>query len=168
LAGAAGAATAVPSLEGETLVPIGQRFDHAATCDAGGVSTIPIHWEGLAFGPYPGAFTENGTATIGPQTSFGAGRFGFALGEVTGYDVQFRIDSPAGTVTGSKHLVPPLPANPFPIVGDQQYPQNSGFCTTFANLDILGLTGASGDMTTRTRTARRTQASRSRARPRRS
>jgi hypothetical protein len=146
-AGAAASAAAVPSLEGETLVPTNQRFNRAATCDAGGVSTIPIHWEGLAFGPYPGTFTEDGTVTIGPQTGFGAGRFGFALGQVLSYDVQFRIDSPAGVVTGEKHLVPPLPANPFPIVGDQQYPQNSGLCTTFAGLDILGLTGASGDMT---------------------
>jgi hypothetical protein len=147
LSGIATAAPAVPSLEGETLVLTGAEFNRAATCDPSGSSTIPFHWTGFAFGPYPGTFIEDGVVTIGPQTSFGAGRFGFALGEVTQFDVQFRIDSPAGTVTGSKHLIAPVPANPFPLVEDQQYPQNTGLCTTFFNLDILGLTGAFGDAT---------------------
>lgn len=147
LSGVATAAPAVPSLEGETLTPIGNAFNRAATCDASGVSTIAFHWEGLAFGPYPGTFTEDAVVTIGPQTGFGAGRFGFALGEVTQFDADFRIDSPQGTVTGSKHLIAPVPANPFPLVDDQQYPQNSGLCTTFLGLDILGLTGAFGDAT---------------------
>ena len=66
---------------------------------------------------------------------------------MTQFDANFTIDSPAGTVTGSKHLIAPVPASPFPLVEDQQYPQNTGFCTTFTNLDILGLIGASGDAT---------------------
>lgn len=147
LSGVATAAPAVPSLEGETLQATGQLFDHAATCDPSGSSTIAFHWSGLATGPYPGTFTEDGVVTIGPQTAFGAGRFGFALGQVTQFDASFTIVSPAGTVTGSKHLIAPVPANPFPLVEDQQYPQNTGLCTTFTNLDILGLIGASGDAT---------------------
>jgi hypothetical protein len=147
LSGVANAAPAVPSLEGETLQATGRLFDGAATCDPGGTSTIAFHWSGFASGPYPGTFTEDGVVTIGPQTGFGAGRFGFALGQVTQFDAQFTIDSPLGTVTGSKHLIAPVPANPFPLVEDQQYPQNSGLCTTFTNLDILGLIGASGDAT---------------------
>jgi hypothetical protein len=147
LSGVATAAPAVPSLEGETLQATGQLFNHAATCDPSGSSTIPFHWSGFAIGPYPGTFTEDGVVTIGPQTGFGAGRFGFALGQVTHFDANFTIDSPAGTVTGSKHLIAPIPANPFPLVEDQQYPQNTGLCTTFTNLDILGLIGASGDAT---------------------
>ena len=147
LSGVATAAPAVPSLEGETLQATGRLFDGAATCDPSGSSTIVFHWSGLATGPYPGTFTEDGVVTIGPQTGFGAGRFGFALGQVTQFDANFTIDSPAGTVTGSKHLIAPVPASPFPLVEDQQYPQNTGFCTTFANLDILGLIGASGDAT---------------------
>lgn len=137
----------MPSLEGETLQAAGQLFDRAATCDPSGSSTIAFHWSGFAIGPYPGTFTEDGTVTIGPQTGFGAGRFGFALGQVTQFDATFTIDSPAGTVTGSKHLMGPIPANPFPFVEDQQYPQNTGLCTTFAGVDILGLTGAFGDAT---------------------
>ena len=147
LSGVATAAPALPSLEGETLQATGQLFDRAATCDPSGSSTIPFHWSGLAVGPYSGTFTEDGVVTIGPQTGFGAGRFGFALGQVTQFDANFTIDSPVGTVTGSKHLIAPIPANPFPLVEDQQYPQNSGLCTTFTGLDILGLTGAFGDAT---------------------
>jgi hypothetical protein len=147
LSGVATAAPAVPSLEGETLQATGRLFDRAATCDPSGNSTIAFHWSGFAGGPYPGTFTEDGTVTIGPQTGFGAGRFGFALGQVTQFDAQFTIDSPVGTVTGSKQLIAPVPASPFPLVEDQQYPQNTGLCTTFTNLDILGLIGASGDAT---------------------
>jgi hypothetical protein len=147
LSGIATAAPAVPSLEGETLQASGQLFNRAATCDPSGTSTITFHWSGFATGPYPGTFTEDGVVTIGPQTGFGAGRFGFALGQVTQFDASFTIVSPAGTVTGSKHLIAPVPANPFPLVEDQQYPQNTGLCTTFTNLDILGLIGASGDAT---------------------
>jgi hypothetical protein len=147
LSGVATAAPAVPSLEGETLTATGQLFNRAATCDPGGSSTIAFSWSGFASGPYPGTFTEDGVVTIGPQTGFGAGRFGFALGQVTQFDAEFTIVSPLGTVTGSKHLIAPVPANPFPFVEDQQYPQNTGLCTTFTNLDILGLIGASGDAT---------------------
>ena len=40
LSGVANAATAVPSLEGETLQATGRLFDRAATCDPSGNSTI--------------------------------------------------------------------------------------------------------------------------------
>jgi hypothetical protein len=147
LAGVAQAAPAVPSLQDETLVPTNQRFNRAQTCDAAGFSVIPVHWSGLAFGPYPGTFSEDGTITLGPQSQLGAGMFGFALGDVIAFDVNFEIDSPVGIVTGTKHLAAPLPANPFPIVGDTQGPQNTGLCTTFSGVDFLGIAGASGDFT---------------------
>ena len=74
-----------------------------ATCNPTGTSTISYSVSGTAFGPYPGTFTETGTATIGPNI---AGQFvnGLEAGFLTSFDAFFTIDSPTGQVTGTKQL----------------------------------------------------------------
>lgn len=79
-----------------------------ATCNPTGVSTLTFSAAGIAYGPYPGTFTESGTATIGPQT-FTRGIF--PAGLVQTFSTSFEIDSPVGLVTGTKQLV--LPASEF-------------------------------------------------------
>jgi hypothetical protein len=69
----------------------------SGTCNPFGTSTFTFTVTGEAFGPYPGTFTESGTLTLGP---FGAGP-SFAA---TSFESTFTINSPAGTVTGSKTL----------------------------------------------------------------
>src|SRR3989440_11034216 len=133
-----------PTLQGELLATTGELFDRGASCNPNGTTTQSFHWSGVASGPYPGTFAEDGTLTIGPQTGIGAGRFGFQLGPVLTFDATFTIDSVAGSVTGTKHLTAPVSPNPFPIVQDAPYPNNTGMCTTFSGLSILGLDNASG------------------------
>ena len=109
---AAAAASALPStLTGEFFVadqlqPNGGTVKVSATCNAAATSTISYFASGVAVGPYPGTFTETGSATIGPLT---AGQFvnGFEFGFLTSLDVFFTIDSPAGQVTGTKSLALP-------------------------------------------------------------
>lgn len=88
--------SAVASLSGESFLAseIGNPGTStvSGTCNPFGVSTFTFTVTGLAAGPYPGPFTETGTVTIGP--SFNAGSF----------DSTFTIDSPAGSVVGSKSL----------------------------------------------------------------
>ena len=133
-----------PTLQGELLATTGELFDRGASCNPNGTTTQSFHWSGVASGPYPGTFAEDGTLTIGPQTGIGAGRFGFQLGPVLTFDATFTIDSVAGSVAGTKHLIAPVSPNPFPIVQDAPYPNNTGMCTTFSGLSILGLDNASG------------------------
>ena len=133
-----------PTLQGELLATTGELFDRGASCNPTGTTTQSFHWTGIASGPYPGTFVEDGTITIGPQTGIGAGRFGFQLGPVLSFDATFTIDSLAGSVSGTKHLVAPLSPNPFPLVQDAPYPNNTGMCTTFSGASVLGLDNASG------------------------
>jgi hypothetical protein len=60
--------------------------------------------EGVAYGPYPGTFTESGTvrATLGAPRPFVGGQFAF--GTVFEVNATFTINSPAGQVTGTKTL----------------------------------------------------------------
>lgn len=74
-----------------------------ATCNPNGTSTINYYTSGDAVGPYPGTYTESGTATIGPATG-PEGVNGFLLGTITTIDAFFTIDSAVGQVTGTKHL----------------------------------------------------------------
>jgi hypothetical protein len=71
---------------------------------------------GVASGPYPGSFSESGIYTLGPVNSGGGG-----VGEVViGFSATFSIQSPAGTVTGTKTGT-----------AAQQAPLSHNFCTAF-------------------------------------
>jgi len=56
-----------PTLTGETFIGV---LTVTATCDPTSNSTISYSVTGTATGPYPGTFTESGTATLGPQGIF--------------------------------------------------------------------------------------------------
>ena len=68
------------------------------TCNPLGTSTFTFQVTGVAIGPYPGTFVEEGTFTLGP---FGVPGAGFAL---ESFDATFSISSSAGSVTGTKTL----------------------------------------------------------------
>jgi hypothetical protein len=103
-AGASGAA-ASPSLTGETFAgppgttnyQIKSDGNNPFACNPSGDTTFTLIVTGPATGPFPGTFDETATVTIGPQT---AG----LVGTVTQFDATFTITSPAGTVSGTKHL----------------------------------------------------------------
>jgi hypothetical protein len=105
---AASAQTAPPTLGtggpfvAETFV--GSLPEVTTNCDPDGTSTVSYETAGTAFGPYPGTYTESGTATIGPEV---AGLGGFILT----FQASFTIDSPVGQVVGTKTL--PLPQSDF-------------------------------------------------------
>jgi len=85
------AAQAPATLTGETLA--GSPNQVNVTCQGSGEGDFTIQWDvsGVASGPYPGTFRETGSH-IGP---------GFDV-----IHVDFAIDSPAGSVTGTKTFVP--------------------------------------------------------------
>ncbi len=94
-----------PTLSGEYFTDL--DVDVTGTCDPDGTSTIEYEASGTAIGPYPGTFTETGTATIGPQTPILPGTDSNQVsGSVTEFTANFTIDSPAGQVTGTKELSP--------------------------------------------------------------
>jgi hypothetical protein len=96
----------LPTLTGEYLSSGTAASTTSFTCDTQGTSSFTFTASGVAFGPYPGTFTESGTVTVGPQTDeFLPGQF---RGPVTSFDAQFTITSPLGTVTGTKTLAAPL------------------------------------------------------------
>jgi hypothetical protein len=76
-----------------------------ASCDPDGISTISYTTSGTASGPYPGTYTESGLVTIGPLT-LPQYVNGFQFGPVTSLSATFTINSPNGTVAGSKQLDP--------------------------------------------------------------
>jgi hypothetical protein len=108
----AASASALPStltfefLVADQLTPDGGTVKVTASCNATGTSTISYFASGIAVGPYPGTFTETGSATIGPLTA-PAFVNGFQFGFLTNLDAFFTIDSLAGQVTGTKSLVLP-------------------------------------------------------------
>jgi hypothetical protein len=125
LAGPAQAAVAPPfapppTLTGETFF---EDFSATqprliATCSSSDVSTITFHTFGVAAGPYPGTYDEQGTVRIGVQTSPPLpaapgvpSTQGFSVGPVLSFDSQFEIQSAVGHVQGSKEVVVPLPTN---------------------------------------------------------
>lgn len=69
-----------------------------ANCNPFGTSTISFTVTGIAVGPYPGTFTESGTAVIDTTNPF-------VFGPVTSFNASFTIDSPIGTVSGTKSLI---------------------------------------------------------------
>lgn len=101
---AAPVVVAPPTLTGEVLESPTPQI--TTQCNPNGVSTVTFSATGVATGPYPGTFTEVGTATIGPQTLSPEG--GQSIGSLLTFDAVFTIDSPAGQITGTKTLAIPF------------------------------------------------------------
>ena len=99
---------AAPSLSGETLTAsktlgVGV-FDVVVDCHADATSTIDFHAEGVAAGPYPGMFIEDGRST---QEQPGLGRPGFTGGRLLTFTSTFTIFATDGSlVFGEKTLDP--------------------------------------------------------------
>ena len=91
------AAVPPPTLSDEFL--IGNPPQLSANCNPTGTSTVRFVVTGVATGPYPGTFTETGTATIQPGTPVGT------FGPVTNFQAVFFINSPVGRVIGTKSLI---------------------------------------------------------------
>lgn len=107
-----------------------EQGGQAQSCDANGTSTVRFRATGAATGPYPGDFTETGTATIGPQTVANDRITGTALaGPVLTFTAQFEITSGTTTVHGTKTLSANLLGAPFP---------SSGACASFEDSAKLG------------------------------
>ena len=102
VAATAQAQTLPPTLAGELFSDQNVQMI-GGTCNPAGTSTITYYTTGVAVGPYPGTYTESGTATIGPAAGNGSPN-GFELGFITTIDAFFTIDSPTGQVTGTKQL----------------------------------------------------------------
>jgi opacity protein-like surface antigen len=73
-----------------------------AQCDLTGTSKLSFEASGIATGPYPGTFTENGVFKIGPQQFPSPGTF--PDGPVLSFRSTFSIDSPNGIVRGTKSM----------------------------------------------------------------
>jgi len=128
LASTARAQVAQPTLTGEELTAAGAAGPLITThCNPDDISTVTFSASGVvASGPYPGAFTEVATATIGPQTLSPQG--GQSIGTLLTYDAVFTIHSAAGEVTGTKTLAFPV-TNPGTQVA-------IGQCNTFNNVEL--------------------------------
>ena len=101
--GSASAQVAPPVLTGERFLSPdlsggGAPPQVTANCAPLGTSTIDFTVTGTAVGPYPGTFTESGTAVIDTTSYTGTG-------PVTSFTANFTIQSPVGTVTGTKSLI---------------------------------------------------------------
>jgi hypothetical protein len=102
----ASAMAAPPTLTGETLSALDPVV--TGTCDPSATSTITFRASGFPFGPYEtpypydtGSFTENGTATVGPQPDYQGGG-AFPTGELTAFSATFSIETPDATISGTK------------------------------------------------------------------
>lgn len=107
LAGAAAAGVGLP-LTGETLTAgtgLGTGvYEVTVDCHPEATSTIHFHTEGVAFGPYPGTFVEDGRAT---QDAVNLGRPGFTGGRLLSFESSFTIYGADGTlIVGEKTLDP--------------------------------------------------------------
>src|SRR6266516_787404 len=103
------AAVGPPTLTGEEFLDPSPNI--TASCDVNGTSTISFSSSGVAAGPYPGTFTEVGTATLGPQ-SFDVN--GTPNGFLLSFDAVFTINSSVGNVTGTKTFSTSV-ANPLAV-----------------------------------------------------
>lgn len=112
-----------PTLTGEHLTAMPTI---TTSCNPSGTSTVTFSAAGVAAGPYPGTFTEVGTATIGPQTLSPGG--GQSIGTLLTFDAVFTIHSAVGDVTGTKTLAFPA-TNPATQVA-------IGQCNTFQNVEL--------------------------------
>jgi len=108
-----------PTLTGETFTGVPTV---TATCDPTSNSTISYSVSGTATGPYPGTFTESGTATLGPQGFFIDPNNPNAPGNVVSFSATFTIQAAGGVqIFGAMQLAPPgLLAG------------NHGFCDQFS------------------------------------
>ena len=79
-------------------------------CDPTSISTVTWSASGIATGPYPGTFTVQGSAMIGPQTSPGP-RPGTMAGGLLNLHETFTVVSPLGTITGVKERTRPTPSD---------------------------------------------------------
>jgi hypothetical protein len=89
-----------PGLGGEQLTAASTTIQSCTVGDAGGTFAYTV--SGTATGPYPGTFTESGTATVGPLDPTFRHR-------VLALSGSFTIDSPTGHVTGSHAFAPTGP-----------------------------------------------------------
>jgi len=111
IAGTAAAQTVAPTLTGETLLSgvfaggTGSTVVTSESCNPSGTSSFSYQTSGIATGPYPGKYTEQGTVTMGPQMFPGTPDTGI----VTSWTASYTITSPTGNVTGTKELTPPAP-----------------------------------------------------------
>jgi hypothetical protein len=108
-----------PTLTGETFTGVPTV---TATCDPTSNSTINYSVSGTATGPYPGTFTESGTATLGPQGIFIDPGNPNAPGNLVSFSATFTIQAATGVqIFGAMQLAPPglLAAN-------------HGFCDQFS------------------------------------
>jgi hypothetical protein len=110
----AAAAQPVVTLTGEELTA---GPASVVTFQCGSPSTMTYHATGTALGPYPGTFVEDGSVT-------------FENGGVQSYSAQFTIDSPAGTISGTKELAPAEPGNTSSCGPVEQFPE-------FAQLSVV-------------------------------
>jgi hypothetical protein len=105
------AQTVAPTLTGETLLSgvfaggTGSTVVTSENCNPTGTSSFSYRSTGIATGPYPGTYVEEGTVTIGPQIFPGTPD----TGVVTGWTASYTITSATGNVTGTKTLTPPPP-----------------------------------------------------------
>lgn len=102
------ASASPPSLTSEFLASgatseNGGALVTSATCSPTSPSTIAFTATGTATGPYAGTFSESGVITV--STAF-AGQYvnGVPFNVVSSLEAYFTIESPTGTVTGSKRL----------------------------------------------------------------
>src|SRR5438309_189442 len=95
-----GGIRSIPPIERPPRTLTGEELtatpDITTNCNPNGTSTVMFSASGVATGPYPGTFTEVGTATIGPQTVSPSG--GSSLGTLLTFDAVFTIQSPTGDV----------------------------------------------------------------------
>lgn len=125
LAPPAMAATLPPTLTGELFSDPAPTIN--ASCNPDGISTVSFSAEGVATGPYPGTFTEVGTATIGPQTLSQGG--GQSIGMLLSFDAVFSITSGSTDVAGTKMLSGP--------VTDSATQVAIGQCNTFGPVQLV-------------------------------
>jgi hypothetical protein len=93
-----------PSLVGETFIAGSDSgvpdtvFMTTVSCNPDGSGTIGFAVSGVAAGPYPGTFTEQGTVAVGPAPPLGGN------GAVAAFDASFWITDAGGTkvVEGTK------------------------------------------------------------------
>jgi hypothetical protein len=108
------------TLDGETFFEPGVQITNVH-CEVDGQSTFEFSATGDASGPYTGAFTETGTALLGPQTTDANGLFPDA--PWVRIDASFTISAGEGVVTGEKHLSD----------ATYNFPLNEVVCATFPN-----------------------------------
>ncbi len=106
---AAAQGSSPPTLSGESLSGVPQV---TFTCNLSATSTVSYTVSGMATGPYPGTFTETGTATLGPQPLPG-----IAVPILT-FQASLTITSGTDRITGTKSL----------FTGPQNLATNLGFC----------------------------------------